>query len=152
MFNKMQWRRSNEYTHNDDRRKIDRIHLHNNIRPRKLNPYKSENPKFEGSLNASRLNNKSKNRRLFDGSRSGIKSKNGSRISVQRKGYKTKEDDFLYQVSEKRRNNYLRQLPKSRNKVYHLDEDEKDLLEDSWEENISEGEEDEYSMPVRRRN
>ena len=34
----------------------------------------------------------------------------------------------------------MRQLPKSRNKVYQLEEDEKDLLDDSWEENISDEE------------
>lgn len=96
MFNNMQWRKSNEYTHNDDKYKIDRVHLHSNIKPRKLNAYKSENPRFEKGLNSSRLTNKTKNRRLFDGSKSTLKSKNASRISAQKKGYKTYEDDFLY--------------------------------------------------------
>lgn len=41
-------------------------------------------------------------------------------------------------------------LPKSRNKVYHLEEDEKELLDDSWEENFSD-DEDDYVMPERRR-
>lgn len=41
-------------------------------------------------------------------------------------------------------------LPKSRNKVYHLEEDEKELLDDSWEENFSD-DEDDYVMSERRR-
>lgn len=152
-FNNMQWRKSNEYTHNDDRGYFDRIHLHSEIKPRKLNAYKSENPKFEHAANSSRLN-KSRNRRLFDGSKSTLKSKNNSRISAVKPnvGYKTKNDDFLYQAKDQQRDNYLRQLPKSRNKVYQLEEDEKDLLDDSWEENISDEEDNHPTHKQMREN
>ena len=65
-FNNMQWRPSNEYTHNDDKFQKDRVHLHSEVKSKKLDSYKNENPKFENVANRSRF---MMNRKLFDGSK-----------------------------------------------------------------------------------
>ena len=158
-FNQMQWRTSDEYTHNDDNTYNDRVHLHTNLKPQKLSAYKSTNPILPAGFNSSKLQNKSTQRKTFDGSRNSI---NQSREVKKQKTHANaremeQEDDFLYLPADdsyvsaeaQYRQKQLKQAqPKitkkevqvNRNQMYDLQEDEKELLDDSWQENVSDNE------------